>query len=279
MSIVVNTNISSLVAQNSLNKATNSLNTSLERMSTGYKINKAADDAAGLSIATNINTQVRGSKVAKDNIQQGINVLQTTEGSLTTITDNINRIRDLALQAANGVNSSASRDAIKAEVTARIAEIDKTAAAAEFNGVKLLDGSIDTLRLQVGPNSTAAENSISVTGVFGEAKASSLGITTDADTAFADADAAAAFVEECDTALSALAEKRSAIGAYQNRLNSNLDTLTVGIENMSASYSTIMDADIAEESSNFIKSQILQQASASLLSQANQTPSIALSLI
>lgn len=279
MSIVINTNVLALTAQSSLNKAQAGLTQSLERMTTGFKINRAADDAAGLSIATNLNTQIRGSQVAQDNIQQGVNVLQTTEGALTTISDNINRIRDLAAQAANGVNSTASRLAIQSEVTARVAEINKTADATEFNGVKLLNGSITSMRLQVGANSNTTENSITVSDVFGNAKCSTLGLTTPVATAFADPAAAASFIDECDTALENLTEKRSNIGAYQNRLGSTLDNLKVTVENMTASKSTIMDADIAKESSTYTKQNILQQASASLLAQANQTPSIALTLI
>lgn len=282
MAIVVNTNTLSLTAQSSLNKAQSSLGTSLERMTTGLKINRAADDAAGLSIATNLNTQIRGSQVAQDNIQQGVNVLQTTEGALTSITDNVSRIRDLALQAANGVNSTESRAAIKSEIEARIAEIDKTAAGTEFNGVKLLNGNTDLtsgMRLQVGANSSATENSITVTDVFKSVASSAGGLNIAVGTNLDNATNAAAYVDDLDAALKDLTEQKSTIGAYQNRLNSTLDNLKVTVENMTASKSTIMDADIAKESSNFTKQNILQQASASLLAQANQSPSIALSLI
>ena len=285
MAIVVNTNVSALMAQRNLNSATNSLSASIERMSSGYKINRAADDAAGLAIATNMNTKIRGSEVAQSNIQQGINVLQTAEGYLSGITDNINRIRDLAAQAANGINSSDSKAAIIKEVNARVAEINKQSSSAEFNGVKLLDGAAGGLatngmRLQVGADSASATNAITVDkSVFANASAGAIGLSTAIDTAFATATSAAAFMSECDTALKNITTRRADIGAFQNRLTANYDALTVSIENLSASKSTIMDVDVAKEASKLTKSQILQQASTQLLAQANQTPSIALSLL
>ena len=176
MAIVVNTNVASLAAQRNLAGATNDLSKSIERLSSGFKINKAADDAAGLSIATKMNTQIRGSEVAQSNIQQGINVLQTAEGFLSGITDNVDRIRDLAVQAANGINSTDSKNAIIKEVTARLAEIDKQANGADFNGVKLFNGNTDLtngLRLQVGANDARDINSITVKDVFKKALATS----------------------------------------------------------------------------------------------------------
>lgn len=288
MAIVVNTNVSSLMVQKNLSAAQLQSTQSIERMSTGLKINRASDDAAGLSIATNINTQIRGSEVAKSNIQQGANVLSTAEGDLGTIQNNIDRIRDLALQAANGINSSDSKAAMIKEVKARVSEIDRTAQASQFNGVFLLDGNgfEDGMRLQVGANSDKDLNSITVTGVFDKATASAVGLVgagtakyADVDAAFAAASTAAVFVKDCDNALKDVTTRRADIGAYQNRLTSALDSLSVATENMSSAKSTIMDADIAKESSTFTKASILQQASASLLAQANQAPSIALTLI
>lgn len=286
MAIVVNTNQSSLIVQKNLNKAQSSLNTSIERMSTGYKVNRAADDAAGLSIATKMNTQIRGSEVAKSNIQQGINVLQTTEGDLTSIQTNLNRIRDLALQASNGVNSTESTDAMISEVKALVDEINRTAQGAEFNGKELLSAdAVDSIRIQVGPNSESSINAITIEDVFGDAQATALGLLNGSasfdtiDDAFATDTDAATFVEDCDSALKEIGERISGIGAYQNRLTNALDGLTVRAENLTASKSTIMDADVATEASTYTKASILQQASAALLAQANQSPSIALTLI
>ncbi len=284
MAITVNTNVTALVVQKNLNSAQSQLATSLERMSTGQKINSAKDDAAGLAIATNLATKIRGSEQAQSNIQQAGNLLSTAEGDITNISDQVDRIRELAVQASNGINSTESMTAIKKEVEARIAEINKSAAGSEFNGVNLLDGTASSgLRLQVGADSAAATNSITVSGVFGDASASAIGLLAGSyDTiskAFAGATAAAGFIANCDSALADLTTRRTLIGAYQNRLDSTYNALDTSIENLSASKSTIMDTDVATESSKYTKAQILQQASAALLATANQAPSIALSLI
>ena len=290
MAIIVNTNMSALKTQANLNSATNSLNTALNRMSTGLKINSAADDAAGMFVASNLNTQIRGSKIAQSNVATGINVLQTAEGDYGVIEDNLLRIRDLATQAANGVYDDKSLQAMKDEVNARVAEIDRIAHASNFNGLNLLDGSIaDTnpngLRLQVGANSEADTNAIYVeANVFASASAATLGLfgNTNVDTvekAFANASAAAQFIASVDTALQEVTTRKATIGAAQNRLNSAADSLVTTVENATSAKSTIMDADIAEESANYTKAQILQQTSATLLVQANQLPALALNLI
>ena len=290
MAIIVNTNMSALKTQANLNSATNSLNTALNRMSTGLKINSAADDAAGMFVASNLNTQIRGSKVAQNNVATGINVLQTAEGDYGVIEDNLLRIRDLATQAANGVYDDKSLQAMKDEVNARVAEIDRIAHASNFNGLNLLDGSIaqespNGLRLQVGANSEADTNAIYVeANVFASASAATLGLfgNTNVDTvekAFANASAAAQFIASVDTALQEVTTRKATIGAVQNRLNSAADSLVTTVENATSAKSTIMDADIAEESANYTKAQILQQTSATLLVQANQLPSLALNLI
>ncbi len=284
MAIVVNTNISSLVSQRNLTNATNSLNTALQRMSTGYKINSAKDDAAGLYIATNIDTQIRGSKVAQTNVQTGSNLLQIAEGDLDVIKTNLQRIRDLAVQAGNGVYSEESMQAMEDEVTARAAEITRVATASQFNGLDLLSGQglgATGLRLQVGANAEEAQNALMIDAdVFAATDADTLGLDTTAiEDAFENATAAAAFITTLDTALENINTRKSSIGAYQNRLDSAASSLVTNIENSSAAKSTIMDADIAEESSNYTKASILQQTSAALLTQANQLPSLALQLI
>ena len=300
MAIIVNTNMSALKTQNNLNNASNSLNSALERMSTGCKINSAKDDAAGLYIATGLNTQMRGSKVAQDNITTGNNVLSTVEGDLDTMLDHLNRIRDLATQAANSIYGKDEQDAMYSEVTARLDEIDRISKASNFNGLELLSGEgplKDGMRLQVGANADAAANAIEVTGVFNKTDTTTLGTTgnnhanagsqvTDgmdireaAEKAFLAATAAASYIAIIDNAIDEISNKKSAIGAYQNRLDSAYSSLTTTIENATAAKSTIMDADIAEESAEYTKQQILQQTSATLLVQANQLPSIALNLI
>ena len=289
MSIVVQTNTLALNSQKNLSKATSSMNQAMERLSTGYKINKAADDAAGLYVATTMTSQIGGSEKARDNANIGINMLQTAEGSLTTIQDNLQRIRDLTVQAGNQVYSAESLAAMQMEVDARLAEITRIADVAEFNGLKLLshDGSMGDVTLQVGANSNAAENTITLTDVFTDTTVTAAGLdvgSTKYEKAFTGGDTnqianAQAYLSAIDVALETVATKRSKIGAFQNRLNSAIDTLTVNIENLSAARSTIQDTDVAVESSNYIKNQILQQSTTAMLSAANQAPQVALSLI
>lgn len=285
MAIIVNTNMSSLIAQRNLTNATNGLNTALQRMSTGYKVNKAADDAAGMFIATNLETQIRGSKVAQTNVKTGTNLLQIAEGDIELLEDNLLRMRDLAVQAANSVYSDESMQAMADEVQYRAHEITRVATASQFNGLHLLDGTglPDGLRLQVGPNADEDQNSMVIDAtVFAATDADTL-LGGDAagtiTTAFENATNAAAFIETLDTALLDLNTRKAAIGAYQNRLDSALDSLVTNVENSTEAKSTIMDADIAEEAANYSKYQILQQSTAALLTQANQLPALALQLI
>ena len=284
MAIIVNTNMSALRTQNNLNNATNALNTALERMSTGSKINSAKDDAAGLYVATNLSKQISGSKIAQTNVETGNNVLNTVEGNLDVILDNLNRIRDLTVQASNGVYNEDSQKAMSDEVAARMEEITRISAAADFNGLKLLNGSItNDLRLQVGANADAAANCIHVSkDVFANMSANGalkLGEADDVADIFKDPSAAAKYIDTVDAAINVINTNKSTIGAIQNRLDAAAASLTTTIENATAAKSTIMDADIASESAEYTKQQILRQTSATLLVQANAMPSLALSLI
>ena len=294
MAVVVNTNVQSLVAQRNLSSASNSLSKATERLSTGLRINKAADDAAGLFIAKGLEAQVSGSKQCQNNISLAINVLQIAEGDLTTIQDNVLRIKDLATQAASGIYSTEGRTAIGNEIKARINEINRVAKSSNFNGISLLTGEgsmADGLRLQVGPGSESETNSITIEDVFTDATADAFGLladgTGDTDTEVATAieghiatpTASAAFIANCETALNKLSEKRAKIGVEQNRLEMASNGLAVSIENLSSAKSTIMDTDIASTTSDYTNAQILQQISTSMLTQANQQPQIALSLL
>ncbi len=284
MAIIVNTNMSSLKTQNNLNNATNALNTALERMSTGSKINSAKDDAAGLYVATNLSKQISGSKIAQSNVETGNNVLSTVEGNLDVILDNLNRIRDLTVQASNGVYDEDSQKAMSDEVAARMDEITRISNSAEFNGMKLINGSItNDLRLQVGANSDATANCIHVSkDVFACMSANGalkLGAAADIATKFKDPSAAAEYIKTVDAAITLVNKNKSTIGAIQNRLDAAASSLTTTIENATAAKSTIMDADIAAESAEYTKQQILRQTSATLLVQANAMPSLALNLI
>lgn len=272
MSIVVNTNVSSILVQRSLKTSTSAIQSSLEKLSTGYRINKAADDAAGLTISESLKAQGRGALVAAANAQTGINLLQTAEGDLAIIQDNLQRIRDLSVQAANGTNGSAERTAIQSEVQQRVTEINRLSDSSAFNGIKLLDGSSSELSLQIGANSNPSLNSISITSgtnPLGKADVSSLGMTTALSTAFNTTGAAASFISQIDTAISTVSERRSTIGSLQNRLESAIQSLNIQYENMSASESRIRDVDVASEAAKLTRNQILQQASATLLAQAN----------
>jgi len=278
MSIVVNTNVSSILVQRSLGNATSKINTSLERLSTGYRINKAADDAAGLTISEGLRSQIRGSEVAMENAQNGVNLLQTAEGDLGVIQDNLQRIRDLSVQAANGTYGSAERKAIEKEVGARIKEIDRLSKISAFNQIKLLDGTNTTLTLQIGTGEVASINTLTIGGPLGDASSSGLGIQ-DYTSKFVSAASTQSFIAIVDKAIAKVSERRSDIGALQNRLESTIQSLSIKGENLSASESRIRDVDIAKQAASLSKDQILQQASASLLAQANQAPAIALSLI
>lgn len=286
MALTINTNLGSLIVQKNLDKATKSLNQAIERMTTGSKINSAKDDAAGYAVATKMDTQLGSISVAQDNVAIGGSMLSTLESNYDLITTHLQRIRDLTEEAANGTYGQDSIDAIKAEVTARMAEIDRIAASSEFNGLKLMDGagnpSKNGVTLQIGIDSSANSRLALDKELFGDAKAATL-MEVDAATfqgyyTAGGADYGTA-LDAIDKALSAVTTRQTNIGAVQNRLESAAEALEVQYSNVTSSLSTIKDADVAKESSEYIKAQILQQASASLLSTANQTPSIALNLI
>lgn len=280
MAIVVNNNVSSLIAQRNLAKNSASLTTSIEKLSSGYRINRAADDAAGLSISESLRGQIRGNNQAINNIQNGINLLQIAEGGLNVITDNIQRIRELCIQAANDTNATTERDAVLTEINARLADINRIAKSTKFNNINLLDGSASTATLQIGANSVASTNTIDVSNVLNNAEVSTLGmLLTGISGSNWNSDKIRSYLGRVDSAVQLVLRKRGDIGALQNRLESALDNLTVMNENIQSSESRIRDVDIAKETANMTKYQILQRASASILSQANQIPQLALSLL
>lgn len=279
MGLVINTNVGALTASRNLTNNTNNLNTSMERLSTGFRINRAADDAAGLTISETLKAQHRGADVAKANAQDGINMLQTAEGDLAVIQENLHRIRDLTVQAANDTNTSADRNAIVSEVDARVKEINRLAGGSKFNNINLLDGSSSSIKLQIGFSSDTSVSQMDIKTPFKDATASGLGISTAVSTALAKATAAADFLDEVDSAIKTVSTRRSEIGSWQNRLGSTIQSLSITSENIQASESRIRDVDVAKEAASMSKSQILQQASLSLLSQANQAPGLALSLV
>ena len=262
--------------------ATNSLNQAMERMTTGFKINSAKDDAAGYFVAKKMDVQLSSVSVAQDNCAIGTSMLNTVESNYDLLTTHLQRIRDLTEQAANGTYGQESIDAIKSEVEARLAEINRVAGSCEFNGIKLMDGSSGEINIQCGIDSTANSSIKLNADLFANSEASSLmGVdgATFLDYFVAGGNDYNTALDAIDLAIDTVSTRQTQIGSYQNRLESASDALTVQFENVTSSLSTIKDTDVAEESSAFIKAQILQQASATLLATANQAPSIALNLI
>ena len=282
MALTINTNLSSLIVQSNLNSATNMLNQSIERMTTGYKINHAKDNAAGYSIATNWKTQLSSLDVASDNAASGLDMLKTLEDNYALITTHAQRVRDLTEQAANGTYGDDSLAAIKSEIESRLAEIDRISATCEFNGIKLMDGTTTTaINLQVGITGNANSQIALASTLFAKADTEGLfGKKADAlATACAGKTTAATSLATIDSGIKKISDNITMLGAAQNRVESAQETVNVQIENITSSLSTIKDSDVARESSNYIKAQILQQASATLLATANQTPSIVLNLL
>ncbi|MDX2085711.1 MAG: flagellin [Candidatus Melainabacteria bacterium] len=283
MSIVVNTNVSSLNAQRYLSFNTSALGKSQEKLASGFRINRASDDAAGLQISETLRAQIRGSQKALDNVQDGINVLNIVDGAFNQITENMQRMRELVVQGANDTLATAQRDAIEEELDQLAADIDRIANGTQFNGVNLLTGSTTSFRIQVGPNSTSTTNMINIataanTNPLATATASALGVD-DASISVASNASALQTLSGIDGALSTLNTRRATAGALTNRLQGAANNLAIGIENLSASESRIRNVDVAKESAELVRNQILQQASATILSQANQSPQLALSLL
>ena len=283
MSITVNTNIASLTAQKALNGATTKMNTAMERMSTGYKINSSKDDAAGMAVSTNLDYKVSSLNVAQSNAQMGSSLLDTTEGVLDVVNDNLTRIRDLSEQAANGTYGSDALKAINTEINARLTEITRVANSTDFNGKKVLAGEADAagvkndIKLQVGIENNDSSIITLSKDLFAKTDASAL--VGKASVNFQNDTDARTFLDSVDSAIKTVTERKTEIGGKQAAITSAMDSALVMETNLTSASSLIKDADIAEESSNYIKQQILQQTSASLLATANQAPSIALNLV
>lgn len=273
MALGINTNIASINAQNQLGKSQNLNNQALERLSSGLRINSAKDDAAGLAIATKFDAQIRGLTVAQRNANDGISLSQTAEGALDEVTNNLQRMRELAVQSANATNSDEDRLALDAEVTARKDEISRIGTVTEFNGTALLDGTFTSQTFQVGANNTTSDR-ISV-DIATKIDMSGLSITEGVSSV----SGAQGLISEIDDALDVVNSLRGDLGAVQNRFESTIANLGNSIENMSASQSRILDADFASESAKLAKSNVLQQAGISVLAQANARPNQVLSLL
>ncbi len=283
MALTVTTNLASLIVQNNLNEATTSLNTAIERMTTGYKINHSRDNAAGYSIAEAWKTKLGSLDVASQNAAMGLDLLQTAEENYSLINAHLQRMRDLTEQAANGTYGTDSLAALKAEMKARAEEIARIAQNAEYNDIKFMTSGQAAINLQVGIKSANGQITLAAT-LFGDTTLKTIsGYTEASDDAFLTActatATAAAHLEKFDNAIKTISTRITNIGAAQNKVESAMDALTTQTQNITSSLSTLRDTDVSKESSAYIQAQILQQASATLLSTANQAPSIALSLL
>lgn len=286
MPLVINTNVSALNAQRNLNTTTMRLGQSLEKLSSGYRINRASDDAAGLAISEKLRSQIRGFETASKNAQDGDGMLNIAEGSLGIIQENLQRMRELVVQAANGTNSNSEKASIDKELTQLKSNIDQVANSTGFNGLNLLTGSNKTLKLQIGANSSATNDTLNIGSAFATTKYSVLvgggsgyGNLATITTSGASIGSLQSLIGNVDRALTAISTRRAVIGAFSNRLESVVSNINIKVENISAAESRIRNVDVAKETSNMTRFQILQQAAVSILSQANQAPQLALSLL
>ena len=282
MALTVNTNVTSLNVQKNLNRASDALSTSMTRLSSGLKINSAKDDAAGLQIATRMTSQIRGQTMAIKNANDGISIAQTAEGAMQESTNILQRMRELALQSANGSNSDDDRTSMQQEFTALSGELTRIAKSTNLNGKNLIDGTAGTMTFQVGSN-TGATNQITLTldSGFDAATLSVDSATvqiTGNDSATAEASMNNALTK-IDAALAKINSSRADLGAAQNRLTSTISNLQNINENASAALGRVQDTDFAAETAQLTKQQTLQQASTAVLAQANQLPSAVLKLL
>jgi len=290
---VINTNITALIGQNNLSKSQGMLAQAQERLSSGLRINSASDDAAGQAIANKMTAQIRGMDQASRNASDGISLVQTMEGGLDQVNDNLQRIRELAVQGANDTNTADDRAAIETEINERLAEIDRVAGSNNFNGTNLLNSGGSSLSIQVGSN-TEIEDVISVNTV--NATTVGLELTTGSSGSLTVSGGATVLtgtgsggaithddfqnvIDAVDASTKTLDTARATLGATLNRFDSVIDNLATTSTNLSEARSRIEDADYAVEVSNMTRANILQQAGTSMLAQANQTPQSVLSLL
>lgn len=281
MGLRINTNLASLNAQKNLNKTQTSLERSLDKLSSGLRITRAGDDAAGLAISESLRAQIRGLQQAERNANDGISVIQTAEGALNEISNILIRLRELAIQSSSsGAVSNTERSFIQNEFSALQGEITRIASATKFAGRTLLDGSLsgagNSLSFQVGIFNVASVDRISLT--VGAATASGLAIQT-SQAAVSTSGAAQAALATVDSAISTVSTLRGNLGAAQNRLASTINNLRSSTENLSAANSRIRDVDVAAETAQLTRNQVLQQAGIAVLAQANVSSQAALALL
>jgi flagellin len=276
MGLRINTNTASLNAQRNLMGTKLSLDKSLERLSSGYRINRAGDDAAGLAISENLRAQIRGLKQAQRNAQDGVSLVQVAEGSLNEISSILIRLRELGVQAASDTIGPVERQFLNVEYDQLVSEIDRISDGTEFNGTKLLSGTGSILDFQVGTRNDPNIDRLSFDSSKADANAAALGVNL---TSVADKASAQNALSAIDTAIVSVSAMRADFGAIQNRLQSTISNVAVSVENMSAANSRIRDVDVAEETAELTKNNILLNAGTSVLAQANQSAQTALTLL
>ncbi|OUR93099.1 flagellin [Halobacteriovorax marinus] len=276
MGMRINTNVSSLAAQRTLSKTSMNLNSNLRKLSSGERITRAADDAAGLAISENLRAQIRGMRQAKRNANDAISLIQTAEGGLNEISNIVIRLRELSMQAATDTLGSEERGFSDIEFQSLKEEIDRIARSSEFNGVKLLDGTGGRMEFQVGIHNDPLNDRLTYDGTGSDATITTLGLSAES---VGSKEGAQISLKKLDNALVQINGVRSTMGALQNRLSSTVNNLGISEENLSAAKSRIRDVDIASETAEMAKNNILMQSGASVLAQANQFPNIALKLL
>jgi flagellin len=274
MAMTIRTNVASLNAQRNLSQTQNSLDSSMSRLSSGYRITRAGDDAAGLGISTKLEAQIRSYNQAIRNANDGLSVIQTTESSLNETANILTRLRELAMQSSSDGIGDSERSFIDTEASKLTEEIDRIAETTKFNGAALLDGSATTLNFHVGVEDTTSDV-ISFTTLDGTTAT----LLTASGIDLSGRDTAASALSTIDDAIALVSDARSTLGAAGNRLQSAINNIQAFSEQLSAANSRIKDVDVAEETSRMARSSILQQAGVSVLAQANQQPQLALKLL
>lgn len=272
----INTNLAALNAWRNMTINNDKMSKSLEKLSSGYRVNRAADDAAGLAVSEKMRAQIRGLNMAVRNAQDGVSLVQTAEGGAQKIQDMLQRMRELAVQASNDTLTDPDRALLQEEFQNLIQEIDRTANSTKFNTKALIDGSVagTTLTIQVGPGTSTSADHITISLQALDAAALQVdGLNINNVTA------AQGAIDGLDTAINEVSKARANFGALQNRLEAAIETLLIQAENLTAAESRIRDVDMAQEMANFTKFQILQQASTAMLAQANVAPQSILSLL
>jgi flagellin len=276
----INTNLASLNAQRNLSMSQSSLTTSMQRLSSGLRVNSAKDDAAGLAIAERMNTQVRGMNVAIRNANDGISLAQTAEGALGRVGDALQRMRELAIQARNATNSNSDKESLNKEFGQLQAEVQRLVGGTTFNGRHILGADATTLTFQIGANTTTDDViQVATLDLTVDTTISAITVSSATIGSTASVDAIASVITNIDLALDTVNDQRATFGATQSRFEAVIANLAQAVENQSAARSRIMDADFAVETANLSRAQILQQAGTAMVAQANQLPQQVLRLL